>query len=143
MNAGQANSLRNSFKEIEKNGHEAGITFYQELFASNPEYKTLFHHDMHAQVDKFISTLKLIVHSFEDNGNGEFTISDELATPLRNLGKSHVEHGITTEMYAPVGDALLSALEKHLGPLFTEELRSIWLEAYHEIARRMNPAVPV
>ena len=142
MKARQVEALTSSFREIEKVGYDAGIAFYQELFVKNPELKELFKGDMSQQVEKFMSTVKLVVFSFEPNESGEYLLGADLTIPLLNLGRKHVEHGVSPAMYSPVEDALLATLQKILGDSFTAELKETWSLAYWEVARHMKAELP-
>src|SRR5689334_9362738 len=119
MKPDQVDALKKSFVTIEAVGQQAGHFFYNTLFQRNPAFKSMFTHDMDQQVEKFLSTLKLIVHSFEVSPDGAYRLTDDLRLPLINLGKKHQQLGVTTDMYKPVADALLASLEKFLGNSFT------------------------
>ena len=47
---------------------------------------------------------------------------------------------MTAEHYAPVGAALLWALEQGLGPAFTSDVKLAWAEAYSTLASAMHGA---
>lgn len=57
---------------------------------------------------------------------------------LRALGKKHVDYGVTDEMYAWVGDSLLTALSEVAGDAWTPEVDAAWREAYEAIANLMK-----
>jgi hemoglobin-like flavoprotein len=138
MKPKQVDALKKSFVKIETVGQQAGHYFYNTLFEKNPAFKPMFTNNMDLQVEKFLSTLKLIVHSFEVDGKGEYRLTDDLKVPLINLGKKHQQLGVTSEMFQPVAEALLASLEKFLGNEFTPERRKAWTEAYWEIAEAMK-----
>jgi len=138
MKSDQVTALKKSFEQIETVGQEAGHYFYNSLFEKNPAFKAMFTSDMDLQVEKFLSTLKLMVYSFESSKNGDYHLSADLKLPLRNLGKKHEELGVNSEMYKPVVEALLGSLEKFSGSAFTPELRKAWTDAYWEIADAMK-----
>lgn len=138
MKPEQVDSLKKSFVTIEAVGQSAGHFFYQTLFERNPGFKSMFTHDMDLQVEKFLSTLKLIVYSFEADRDGEYRLTDDLKIPLVNLGKKHQQLGVTTDMFRPVAEALLASLEKFSGNEFTLEIRRAWTDAYWEIAEAMK-----
>ena len=138
MKPDQVDALKKSFAHIETVGQQAGHYFYETMFERNPSFKAMFTHDMNLQVEKFLSTLKLIVYSFEATEGGEYHLTDDLRVPLENLGKKHQQIGVTTDMFTPVAEALLASLEKFSGKAFTPELRKAWTDAYWEIAEAMN-----
>jgi len=138
MKPNQVDALKKSFEQIEAVGQQAGHFFYDSLFERNPAFKTMFTNDMDLQVEKFLSTLKLMVHSFEASKDGEYRLSSDLRLPLENLGKKHEQLGVHSEMYKPVAEALLASLEKFSGNTFTADLRKAWTDAYWEIAETMT-----
>jgi len=48
-----------------------------------------------------------------------------------------MQYGVTAADYAPVGDALLLALEEKLGDRFTPRMHAAWREAYQLLAHVM------
>ena len=139
MKPDQVVALKKSFEHIESVGQQAGHFFYHTLFERNPTFKAMFTSDMDLQVEKFLSTLKLIVYSFEASKDGKYRLSADLKVPLENLGKKHQQLGVHSEMFKPVAEALLTSLEKFSGKSFTPELRQAWTDAYWEIAEAMTP----
>ena len=138
MKPSQVEALKKSFEQIESVGQQAGHFFYASLFERNPTFKAMFTSDMDLQVEKFLSTVKLMVYSFEESKDGEYRLSADLRLPLENLGKKHEQLGVSSEMYKPVAEALLKSLEKFSGNSFTAELRKAWTDAYWEIAEAMS-----
>jgi hemoglobin-like flavoprotein len=61
-----------------------------------------------------------------------------LQTELGALGRKHVDYGVTPEMYAWVGDALLRTLAEVAGDDWNPELHQAWGEAYGAIASLMQ-----
>jgi hemoglobin-like flavoprotein len=142
MKSDQVTALKKSFVQIESVGQQAGHFFYNSLFERNPSFKAMFTTDMTLQVEKFLSTLKLMVYSFEASGNGDYHLTDDLRVPLENLGKKHIQLGVNSEMFKPVAEALLASLEKYSGKTFTPELRKAWTDAFWEVAEAMKIKQP-
>ncbi|HEU5289869.1 MAG TPA: globin domain-containing protein [Cyclobacteriaceae bacterium] len=138
MKPDQVAILKKSFASLETVGPLAGHHFYERLFQKNPAFRLLFKNDMSLQIEKFLSTLKLIVYSFEPSADGEYRLADDLRVPLLNLGKDHEQLGVTNDMYKPTAEALLASIEKFLGSGFTPEVRKAWADAYWELAEAMN-----
>jgi hemoglobin-like flavoprotein len=138
MKSDQVAALKKSFEQIEVVGQQAGHFFYNSLFEKNPPFKAMFTTDMNLQVEKFLSTLKLIVYSFEATDNGDYSLTADLKVPLENLGKKHQQLGVNSEMFNPVAEALLLSIEKYSGNAFTPELRKAWADAYWEVAEAMT-----
>jgi nitric oxide dioxygenase len=65
---------------------------------------------------------------------------DDLIPTIEELGKRHVDYGVTEEMYPAVGEALLWTLEKGLSEAFTEEVRLAWHAAYSTLQSVMCKA---
>jgi hemoglobin-like flavoprotein len=61
-----------------------------------------------------------------------------LRQTLGALGDKHGDYGVTNEMYAWVGDALLATLAEVAGPDWTPETAAAWAEAYDVIAGLMK-----
>lgn len=138
MKPEQVDALKKSFIMIEAVGQQAGHYFYNTMFEKNPAFKPMFTNNMDLQVEKFLSTLKLIVYSFEADRNGEYQLTDDLKIPLINLGKKHQQLGVNADMFQPVVEALLASLENFLGNEFTPQLRKAWTDAYWKIAEAMK-----
>jgi hemoglobin-like flavoprotein len=49
----------------------------------------------------------------------------------------HVGYGVKASYYTPVGEALIFALGRGLGPDFTSEVKSAWLAAYGVVSGAM------
>ena len=65
---------------------------------------------------------------------------DVILPAVRDLGSRHRGYGVTAEHYAPIGTALLSALEEGLGSTFTPDVKAAWSEAYSTLAGVMKSA---
>ncbi len=68
------------------------------------------------------------------------TISEDIA----DLGRRHMSYDVEDEHYAILGEALLTMLNRLLGPDLTPEISDAWAAAYDMIARVMqeSSAVP-
>ena len=72
---------------------------------------------------------------------GFVTIVDHVEDPtflgreISEIATSHQGYGVTDEMYAWVGDALIDSLREGCGPLFTAEAEASWRAAYGAIAK--------
>jgi len=56
------------------------------------------------------------------------------------LGRRHDAYGARPEHYDLVGECLLGALERALGPAFDDALRQAWAEVYLIVASTMQEA---
>jgi nitric oxide dioxygenase len=86
---------------------QAGALFYGRLVEIAPAVKPLLRGDMTEQGCKLMATLGVVVNSL---GNLEAVLPATSA-----LAKRHVDYGVKSADYTPVGAALLWTLEQNLG----------------------------
>jgi hemoglobin-like flavoprotein len=112
---------------------KAAELFYGRLFEIDPSTRPLFAStDMTEQGRKLMQTIDVAVASLDDL---------ELVRPaVENLGRHHVDYGVTEEHYASVGAALLWTLGRGLGEGFTPDARDAWTETYGTLAGIMKDA---
>jgi nitric oxide dioxygenase len=122
--------LTNSFFKIEQQSDEFASTFYQVLFDKYPQVRHLFSEtDMDKQKKKLIESLQLVIANVQK--------PEVFSSILKMLGKRHVGYGAVLTDYPLIGDALLQALEKHLGDDWNDEVKQTWALAYQVIADTM------
>lgn len=122
--------LENSFEAIKPKADKFVSSFYENLFAANPEAKPLFDTtDMAAQKKKLLSSLVLVVNSLRK--------PEVLDTALKGLGARHVKYGALPEHYPLVGNALLTTFEQYLGSKWTPKVKEAWVDAYGVISKVM------
>jgi hemoglobin-like flavoprotein len=122
--------LTNSFRKIEPKADEFATTFYQILFDKYPKVRPLFTEtDMDKQKKKLIESLQLVIANVHN--------PEAFTSLLKMLGKRHVGYGAVLTDYPLVGDALLTALERHLGDDWNFEVKQTWTLAYQFIADTM------
>lgn len=120
-----------SFLKIEPQADAFASTFYSILFDKYPKVKPLFvATDMEKQKSKLIESLQLVM--------GNIHNSEAFTIILKNLGKRHVGYGAVLTDYPLIGDALLQALEKHLGHNWNPRVKETWTLAYQTIAEAMS-----
>jgi hemoglobin-like flavoprotein len=123
--------VRKSWPAISQRGLALTAYFYGRLFEIAPEQRRLFAAtDMPSQQRKFLAMLEEIVRQLDT--------PDELVPEVAALGSRHVAYGVSPADYGVVGEALLWALERGLGPEMTPELKQAWREAYLLLARLME-----
>jgi hemoglobin-like flavoprotein len=129
-NALNVKLLLSTFLKIEPQADEFATTFYYILFNKYPKVRGLFAAtDMAKQKAKLIESLQLVMVNVNNPSS--------LTLILKNLGKRHVQYGAVLTDYPLIGDALLQALEKHLGKDWTAEVKQTWTLAYQMIADTM------
>ena len=124
--------VQSSFGKIEPRVDQLADLFYNRLFEVTPELRSMFSGDVDEQKKKFAAMLTSSIANLHQL----YAVLDE----IREMGRRHVDYGVSTEHYALVGGALLWALQQNLGPDFTAEVRSAWTEAYTTLAGAMNGA---
>lgn len=110
-------------------GDLAAKHFYATLFLLAPETRPLFPHSMSAQNDKLLAALGHIVAHADR--------PDQIAAYAARLGAEHRRFDVRPEHYAILSRALMSTLEKLLGPAWTPQLSRDWHEAYQTVANMM------
>jgi hemoglobin-like flavoprotein len=122
--------IQSTYLIIKAQSDEFATSFYQILFDKYPQVRPLFAKtDMKKQRDKLIESLDLVLVNVNN--------SDAFTSILKDLGKRHVKYGAVLTDYPLVGDALLQALEKHLGEDWNPDVKQAWTLAYQTIADMM------
>ncbi|MBE9226678.1 pentapeptide repeat-containing protein [Phormidium sp. LEGE 05292] len=122
--------LEQSFDKIKPHANEFVVSFYENLFAANPEVKPLFAQtDMTNQYKKLLNSLVLVVENLRQPEN--------VGAVLNALGARHVSYGAIPKYYGPVGTALLTTFEQYLQADWTPEVKQAWLAAYQSITAEM------
>jgi len=109
--------------------------FYGLLFEAHPELRDMFvRNSRGAQNKMFAQKLAAIV----DHVNDPTWMSRELGA----LAASHASYGVTIEMYAWVGDALIATIREACGEVWTDELERAWRDAYGVVANAIIASDP-
>ena len=125
--------IQSSFDAILPRRREAADLFYRLLFQIDPEAQALFENvDIKRQGDKLMDVLATAVQSL-----GRF---EELRPVLRELGRRHLRYGVKLRQFDSVEQALIEMLQQMLGPAFTPELKTQWLQTLGSIASEMISA---
>ncbi|MEM9230979.1 MAG: globin family protein [Pseudomonadota bacterium] len=124
--------IQDSFEKVSPSADVAADIFYGRLFETTPAVKPLFKGDMTDQGAKLMATLGAVVNGLND--------LDAIVPVARDLAVRHVDYGVTADHYGPVGEALIYALQKGLGPSFNAEVKSAWLSAYGTLSSVMIDA---
>jgi hemoglobin-like flavoprotein len=117
-------------------GQAAATTglFYERLFEINPNAQRLFRNkEMGLQGMAFSQMLGLFLRSLDDDDPG-------ITEAIQACGLRHVGYGVMYSDYEGVGEALLWALERQLGPKFNPATREAWAEAYETLTATMRRA---
>jgi len=124
--------VRSSWQQVLPIKETAAELFYGQLFELDPALRTMFKGDMIEQGRKLMTMINTVVKSL-----------DNLAPVLEiieNMGRRHVEYGVTAAHYDTVGNALIWTLGQGLGAQFTPAVKGAWVEAYTTLATAMKQA---
>ncbi|TDB83963.1 hypothetical protein E1264_26405 [Actinomadura sp. KC216] len=124
--------LKDNFALVAVNGAEVAEYFYADLFAREPQLRSMFPAGMTRQHEVLLGALSQIVSTVDDE--------DELIPFLRDLGRRHHDFGVLDEHYTPVGASLIATLAYFTGPGWTEDLERDWRAAYGLVASVMSEA---
>ncbi len=123
--------LTSSFELVIERQPELTTRFYEILFERYPQAKPLFGRNTQpAQAQMLAEALAAVIEHLED--------APWLAHNLGALGARHADYGVTEEMYAWVGDALLATLAEVAGDDWSPALAQAWTDAYGAIASLMQ-----
>ena len=124
--------VRQSFAQIEPISMVVSRTFYERLFESSPEIRTMFTGDMEAQGERLMDMIGAAIAGLDD--------LEALIPILQQLGIRHKNYGVQVSHYAAVAEALLWTLEQGLTDAFTPEVRNAWVNVYTVLAETMISA---
>jgi hemoglobin-like flavoprotein len=131
MYASDVALVQSSWDQVLPIADTAAKLFYGRLFEIDPALKPLFSQtDMVEQRKKLMQMITVAVRGLER--------IDELLPAIEALGRRHRGYGVTDQHYETVAAALLWTLEQGLGPAFTPEVRSAWIETYTILAAVMQ-----
>jgi hemoglobin-like flavoprotein len=104
--------------------------FYELLFERHPRARALFHRqELEAQQKLLFEALSWTIEHIDDPA--------ALERVLGPLGSQHVAYGVTPDMYAWVGEALVDTIAHVSGAAWTEELAAAWRAAYSRLVDAM------
>jgi len=107
--------LRQSFELVVERAPDLTHRFYEILFERYPATREMFSAARRGQQENMLTqALVAVMDHLED--------APWLTSTLHGLGARHVHYGVSDEMYAWVGDALLSTLAEVAGDDWTPEL---------------------
>lgn len=122
MNTEQVKLVQESFEKVVPIAGTAATLFYDRLFETTPEVKTLFKGDMEQQKLALMQTLGIVVKGL--------TQPETILPAVKSLAERHKDYGVQPEHFQNVGASLLWTLEKGLGDAYTPEVNDAWVAAY-------------
>lgn len=114
--------VKHTFTHIAPNHDIVARLFYDKLFEIAPDLRAMFTHSMDTQRAKVMQMLAALVAAMDDPSH--FT------RMARELGKRHVDYGVSRDQYALVGQALMWALEEACPDVMTPAALDAWHAAY-------------
>ncbi|WP_341368693.1 globin domain-containing protein [Yoonia sp. BS5-3] len=133
MTPNQIETVKDSFQQISQDTNAFSLTFYNELFRMAPSLRGHFPTDMEDQRIKLAETLGAVVlhmhrlHLLEDT--------------IMGLARRHLDYGAKPQHFAPVGAALIFALNQHTPNGLTPIQAEAWATAYGAISDLMIEAM--
>jgi hemoglobin-like flavoprotein len=121
--------VQHTFRQLRPVSDQVADLFYTRVFELNPELRPMFPSDLRAQGKKLMVALGTTVNGLSD--------PDRLLPAMDGLARRHVGYGVKPEHFDTVGHALLWALEKGLGPVFTADVKQAWTDAYRFLSSYM------
>ncbi|PUB17501.1 globin domain-containing protein [Yoonia sediminilitoris] len=133
MTRNHIETVKDSFHRVFPVRNALSQTFYDELFRIAPSIRPFFPEDMIEQRIKLSETLTAVVQQLHQLHPMEDTII--------GLARQHLGHGTKPEHFAPVGAALIHALDTHSHGGLSEVEQDAWLSAYGAITDLMVEAM--
>jgi len=124
--------VKTSWDKVKPISETAAELFYGKLFEIDPSLKSMFPSDMTEQGRKLMAMINTAVNALDK--------LESIVPAVQDLGKRHVDYGVTDTMYDSVGEALIWTLGQGLGEEFTDEVKAAWLETYTILATTMKDA---
>ena len=135
MDAVQLELVQTTFAKLAVMPEVAGALFYERLFATNPDLRSLFRNNLRIQGVKLMTMLAMVVYNLP--------APDQLSPAIHDLAVRHVEYGVKLADYDALRGALLWTLEQALGEDLTPAVREAWMVCYDELAGEMKAAAGV
>lgn len=132
MTPEQVKLVQSSFEKVVPIAPQAADIFYARLFEIAPEVRKLFPEDLTEQKGKLMSMLTTAVTNLHQ--------VEKIIPAVEDLGRRHVDYGVTADQYKPVGEALIYTLDKGLGEDFTPEVKDAWVATYTTVQSVMTEA---
>ena len=124
--------VKTSWDKVKPISETAAELFYGKLFEIDPSLKSMFPSDMTEQGRKLMAMINTAVNALDK--------LESIVPAVQDLGKRHVDYGVTDAMYDSVGEALIWTLGQGLGEEFTDDVKAAWVETYTILATTMKEA---
>ncbi|NOQ35393.1 MAG: hypothetical protein GQ569_05790 [Methylococcaceae bacterium] len=125
--------VRNCIDQLTDDMNVLSRLFYKELFHLDLQLKTVFSGNVVFLNRKFINmlaTLKNVKHL------------ENIKDSISKMGERHIlQHHAEIKHFPLMKQALLKALEEHLGQAYNDELEQAWSEVFDEVSEIMEQAM--
>lgn len=121
--------VQRSFRYIAANHQLISENFFKRMFELDTSLPDLFSEGISHQHHKFMYMLALIISTLDN--------PEDLTSIAGKLGKRHFDYGVKRHHYDIGREALLYALQQHLGDRFTPAIQVSWecfLDDFIELA---------
>jgi len=132
MTPQQVKLVSSTWEKVKPISETAAELFYGKLFELDPGLKPMFKGDMKEQGRKLMAMINTAVNGLNN--------LEAIVPAVQDLGKRHVDYGVTDEHYDTVAAALLWTLEQGLGDAFTDDVKKAWTDTYILLATTMKDA---
>lgn len=132
MTPEQVTLVQTSWQKVVPIKEKAAELFYGKLFELDPALKPMFKGDITEQGRKLMMMINTVVMKLND--------IPSILSSVQDLGRRHVDYGVTDAHYATVGEALLWTLGAGLADAFTDEVKEAWTAAYTLLSGAMIDA---
>ncbi len=121
--------VKQSFHRLESDPEGLAFHLLARLFQIAPGIRSLFPANLRPVRAQFMEWLTFIVHTLDQ--------PDRLAAALQTVGRRHLVQGVRAEHYCVAGAALIWAVERQMGMLFSEEIEKAWWAAHRTVCAMM------
>jgi len=135
LSSNQIQLLKKTFRALDTDS--LSKRFYTKLFIKYPEVRHLFPTDLTELSTKLISVFELVIFSFEEQSRNRFYLQKDVLTPLRMLGKKHMDKGVENSYYPMANEILIQSIKEEAGHLFSPEAETAWKLAFHHLTTAM------
>lgn len=129
MPQSDAELIRTSFAAIATQTDRVVDRFYERLFETAPQVRSLFSDDMSQQKRHLLAAVGLVVKHAHD--------LTPLTSALRDMGWRHAGYGAQEAHYPVVRDVMLQTLAEVAGDAWTDEFHAAWERALNAVAGTM------
>jgi len=135
VNATQQGLVQTTFARLAVMPEVIGALFYERLFVTNPNFRSLFKDDMRIQGVKLMTMLAMVVYNLPERR--------QVSPAIHDLAIRHVKYGVKSAYYDAMREALLWTLEQALAEDLTPDVREAWTVCYDDLAGEMKAAAGV